>query len=138
MKAYCSIVLILLFQSFYTNGMQAQTLQIISNQNEKMKQFIGSWKFEALNAPVGFNSGTVEIHKDSLFVIYDGNPTKYPSIWIKVKNDSLLFQFYNGIVDVLCRLKKENEDKIIGITSWIGSDSPVIYIRRKDAELKDK
>ena len=53
--------------------------------------FIGKWSFECLLAPAGFNEGTIEIQLDSVFTQYSGRDYRFSSSWVKMKNDTLIF-----------------------------------------------
>ena len=121
-KILCKATIIVFFLSLSINEIKGQTKYT----------FVGKWDWEGSNIPIGFNSGTAEIFKDSLHICYDGNPTIFSATWVKIKNDTLFYQFNNGVYDILTCLKHKNKNKLVGNTSWYGGESPLVFIRRKN------
>lgn len=84
------------------------------------KEIIGKWNFKCPSAPEGFDSGIIDINKDSVFTTFVSITYKFPSTWIKVKKDSLTYNVNINGEDVLYYLKLENKDTINGkaVTSY--------------------
>jgi hypothetical protein len=107
-------------------------IEVFTVKAQNNSYFRGKWNWEGSKIQPGFNSGTSEIYKDSLYIYYDGNPAKYLSTLMKIEDDTLIYQFYNGIYDIDGKLWVENNDELAGIVTWPGGESPVTFIRIKN------
>jgi hypothetical protein len=97
--------------------------------NEK---FIGNWSFECLLAPAGFNEGLIEIQMDSVFTRYPGSDYRFSSRWVKMENDTLIFNVdINGEM-VVCRLLAVEENKLAGTAGTMEDESPLILTKKED------
>jgi hypothetical protein len=103
----------------------------------QIKKFcIGKWDFECPSAPEGFNSGIIDIHKDSVFTTFVSATYKFPSIWVKVNNDSLNYKVDINGEEVLYSLKVENKDTLNGKAVTNYGESPLTLTKKTDQELK--
>ena len=94
--------------------------------------FVGKWSFECLLAPAGFNEGTIEIQLDSVFTQYSGRDYRFSSSWVKMENDTLIFNVdINGEM-VVCRLLAVEENKLKGIAGTMEDESPLILTKKED------
>ena len=94
--------------------------------------FIGKWSFECLLAPAGFNEGIIEIQMDSVFTQYSGRDYRFSSSWVKMENDTLIFNVdINGEM-VVCRLLAVEENKLKGIAGTMEDESPLILTKKED------
>lgn len=114
---YRLIMLILLITSFSVNG-------------QINKVYRGKWIFEAPAGNPGFTDGLIEFKKDSVFTIFTNMSYKFPSTWIKVKKDSIIFESNINGYDVLSSLKIENKISMRGICVWRSGQSKLI-LRKK-------
>ena len=96
----------------------------LSARAQHKHAFIGYWSWECPDAPPG-NEGNIIISRDSLIVIYNEDSTRYPADWFKIKNDSLTFFHNNGVVDLLCALKRVNKTRATGSASWEEEETPM-------------
>lgn len=94
--------------------------------------FIGKWRFECLLAPAGFNEGIIEIEKDSVFAQYAGRDYRFSSVWVKMKNDTLIFKVDINGERVVCRLQAVEENKLAGIADTMEDESPLILTKKED------
>jgi len=74
----------------------------------------GKWSFDAPSAPDGYTFGIIEIKKDSVYISFTDSQYKFPSVWVKVRSDSIYFQTFVDGTDVLFSLKIEGETNIKG------------------------
>ena len=98
--------------------------------------YLGSWSFSAPEAPEGYTYGTIEIKKDSVTTFFTGLNYKVPSIWVKVKNDSITYKSLVDDSEVLFSLKIENQTSIKGDAVWAGGQTQMIL--KKKTELMSK
>lgn len=105
---------------------------MFSNRAEAQikKEIIGSWNFKCPYAPEGFDSGIIDIQKDSVFTTFVSITYKFPSTWIKVRKDSLLYNVNINGDDVLYSLKLENKDTINGKAKTSYGESPLILSKK--------
>lgn len=92
----------------------------------------GNWSFVAPTAPDGYTYGIIEIKKDSVITFFSELKYNVPSIWIKVKNDSII---YKGMVDntvVLFSLKIVDETNIKGNAVWEDGETQMILKKKMD------
>ncbi len=95
----------------------------LSTKAQVKDVFIGTWSFDAPSAPGGYTSGTIEIKKDSVITTFTGMSFKYPSTWLKVKNDSLTYKANIDGEDVLFSLKTDKKIKITGNAVWSSGET---------------
>lgn len=92
----------------------------------------GKWSFNAPSAPEGYNYRTIEIKKDTVNTSFADPNYKLPSIWIKVKNDSIFYKTIVEGTEVLFSLKVENEASIKGNAVWIDGNTQIILKKKTD------
>jgi hypothetical protein len=102
------------------------------------KSIIGVWNFQCPSAPEGFNSGNIDIGKDSVFTTFISSTYKFPSLWVKTKKDSLIYKVDINGEEVLYSLKVEKKDTLNGKASTSYGVSSLILIRKPNSELKVK
>jgi len=94
--------------------------------------YLGNWSFVAPTAPEGYTYGIIEIKKDSLNTSFTELKYKVPSIWVKVKNDSITFKAIVDDTDVLFSLKIENTTNIKGNAVWDDGETEMILKKKMD------
>jgi len=94
--------------------------------------YLGSWSFSAPTAPEGYTYGTIEIKKDSVTTFFTGLNYKVPSIWVKVKNDSVTYKSLVDDAEVLFSLKIENQTSIKGDAVWSDGQTQMILKKKTD------
>jgi hypothetical protein len=93
---------------------------------------VGSWSFEAPDAPEGYTYGILDLKKDSAFMTFSNATSRYPSNWIKVRNDSIIYQTdINGTI-VLFSLKIIDKQKIAGNAVWSDGETSMNLIKKED------
>lgn len=97
--------------------------------------FTGKWYFECPAAPEGFNTGIIDIHKDSIFTAYPGISYRFPSTWIKAFADSINYNVDINGENVLFTLHMESSDKLRGKAATEYGESPMILTRRPDQKV---
>ena len=101
--------------------------------NAQVKQApAGSWSFESPDAPEGYTYGILDLKKDSAFMTFTNGTSRYPSSWIKVRNDSIIYQTdINGTI-VLCSLKIIDKQKITGKAVWSDGETSMNLTKKED------
>jgi hypothetical protein len=94
--------------------------------------YLGNWSFVAPTAPEGYTYGIIEIKKDSINTSFTESKYRFPSIWIKVKNDSITYKAIVDGTDVLFSFKIENETNIKGNAVWDDGETQMILKKKKD------
>jgi hypothetical protein len=94
--------------------------------------YIGNWKFEATTAPEGFTFGTIDFKKDSVFMAFTDANYKYPSNWIKVKGDSIIYEADINETIVLFSLKIIDKKKISGNAVWNDGETIMTLTKKED------
>jgi hypothetical protein len=92
--------------------------------------YLGNWSFVAPTAPDSYTYGIIEIKKDSINTSFTESKYKFPSIWIKVKNDSITYKTFIDGTDVLFSLKVETSIK--GNAVWIDGETQMILKKKTD------
>lgn len=100
------------------------------------KSITGIWDFQCPFAPEGFNTGTIDIRKDSVFTTFISSTYKFPSQWVKIEFDSLLYNVDINGEEVLYSLKVENKDTLNGKASTSYGVSSLILTRKSKPGLK--
>ncbi|NTU95388.1 MAG: hypothetical protein HGA52_04985 [Bacteroidales bacterium] len=96
------------------------------------KACIGKWSFDAPGAPDGYTYGLIEISKDSVKTSFTTSNFKFPSIWVKAKNDSVTYKASIDGTDVIFSLKLENETSIKGNAVWYEGETLMILRKKED------
>jgi hypothetical protein len=92
----------------------------------QITDYKGTWKFEAPDAPQETANGTIIFTADSAITIFNTGE-RFKSSWLKVKNDSILFesQINDGVVQV--SLKMNDNNSMTGTANWgIGESSLIL------------
>jgi hypothetical protein len=96
------------------------------------KTFVGEWNFECPGAPDGFNTGIIEIKKDTVFTQYSSFTYKFPSTWVKISNDTLIYPTdVNGEL-VISRLVAKTFENLTGTAGTLDGLSSLILTRRTE------
>lgn len=98
----------------------------LSANGQIKKAYIGNWSFNAPTGEGGFSNGIMDFKKDSIIITFTGDTFKYPSNWVKVKKDSVIFEVNIHGEGILCSLKIENRKNIKGNAVWSFGETIVI------------
>lgn len=100
------------------------------NSDAMIKEnYMGDWKFEAPDAPPGSTSGNLVIKADAIIMSFD-DIQEYPSSWIKVRNDSIIYQVKFDQATVVFLLKVIDKDNMSGKAVWDDGETAVILKKR--------
>jgi hypothetical protein len=100
-----------------------------SSNSQVTKTSLGKWSFEAPGAPDGYTYGIIEITKDSVKTSFTTTDFTFPSVWVRAKNDSIIYKSIIDGTDVVFSLKLEDELNIRGNAIW--SDGEAVMILKK-------
>jgi len=90
----------------------------------------GKWSFDAPSAPDGYTYVIIEIKKDSVYISFTDSQYKFPSVWTRVRSDSIYFQTFVDGTDVLFSLKIEGETNIKGNAVWEDGETQMILKKK--------
>lgn len=93
------------------------------------EKYQGSWDWECLNAPIGYQNGSLEIKTDSIFVYYDSGDS-YISDSINFESDTLMYSWEIG-VRIDCYVFIESSS-VKSYAYWDGGEGPVTLTRKED------
>lgn len=93
------------------------------------ENYTGDWKFEAPDAPPGSTNGSIVIKPDAIIMSFD-DIEEYPSTWIKVRNDSIIYQVKFDQATVVFSLRVIDKDNMSGKAVWEDGETPVILRKR--------
>jgi hypothetical protein len=99
--------------------------------NAQIKEpYIGNWRFEAPTAPDGYTYGIITFKKDSVFSAFTDKNYTFPSNWIKVKSDSIIYGSNIDGETVLFSLKVIDKLKVTGNAVWSGGETLMILTKK--------
>jgi hypothetical protein len=78
-------------------------------------------------------SGVVELKNDSVIMTFTNNSDKYPSNWIKVRNDSLIFETIINYESVLFSMKLDKA-RITGKAVWSDGNTQMILTKKESKD----
>jgi hypothetical protein len=91
--------------------------------------YTGDWKFEAPNAPEGSQKGNVVIKTNAVVMSFD-EFMQFPSEWLKVRNDSIIYEVAFDDTTVRFSLKVTDANKMTGKAVWDDGETPVILTKK--------
>ncbi len=92
------------------------------------ENYTGEWRFEAPKAPEGSTKGNIRIKSDAVIMSFD-RLLEYPSTWVKMRNDSLIYQTEFDEATVLFSLKIVDKENMTGNAVWKDGETPVTFKR---------
>lgn len=98
------------------------------------ENFTGDWNFEAPQAPPGSTKGSLQMKTDAIVMSFD-DLQEYPSTWLRVRNDSIIYQVQFDQATVVFSLKIIDKDNMSGKAVWEDGETPVI-LRKRIAGVK--
>jgi hypothetical protein len=105
----------------------------VSGQSANKVNPVGTWKFEALSAPEGRNSGTIVVglaeKKHTASISFSGSEYKLPGENVKAVNDSVLFSIYIEGQDIKVMLKIDGASKMSGKAVYSEGEVPISLTR---------
>jgi hypothetical protein len=112
----------------------AAAIFLISHSaNAQIKEtYLGNWKFEAPTAPDGFTYGTIILKKDSVLTAFTDGDYRFPSNWIIVRTDSVMYESDIDGTTVLFSMKIVDKLNIKGNAVWSGGETLMIVTRKED------
>jgi len=93
------------------------------------KNLAGNWKFEAPNAPHGSTDGLIIISADTVMMVFPDSP-KFPSDWVRVKGDSIIWETTFEKDKVKFMLKVMDDQNMNGKAVWDEGETPVMLRRQ--------
>ncbi|HLP71735.1 MAG TPA: hypothetical protein VK155_02460 [Bacteroidales bacterium] len=113
---------------FISNG-QMKSAAVESSGAMIKENYTGDWKFEAPDAPPGSTSGSLVMKPDAIIMSFD-DIEEYPSSWIQVRNDSIIYQVKFDQATVVFSLKIIDKENMSGKAVWEDGETDVILRKR--------
>lgn len=112
---------------------------VVSGQNNsKLKNPVGTWKFEAPYAPEGYNSGAIVVgmadKKNTATMSFTGSDYKIEGEKVNSANDSITFSVYVEGQDVKVFLKIENDTTMSGKAVYSEGEIPLTLTKAAGAD----
>jgi hypothetical protein len=102
------------------------------NSNAQVKhEYLGKWNFETPSAPEGYTMGMIDLKKDTVIMEFSGNSTSYKSDWVKVRNDSIIYESDINGTSVRFSLKIVDTKTISGEAVWSDGQT-AINLKKKN------
>jgi hypothetical protein len=111
------------------NSQMASTDKRAKPDNPISEEYTGDWEFSAPDAPEGSTEGNVIIKTDGVIMTFD-DLMAFPSSWVKVSNDSIIYQMDFDLATVLFSLKVIDKDNMSGKAVWKEGET-VVVLRKK-------
>ncbi len=107
------------------------TVSFLSGQNQT--KHLGKWKFEAPNAPEGYNAGFIEVGTAekgyTASISFGEGDYKLPADKVKIENDVLTFIVNVEGNEVTIVLKPENNTLMKGNATYTDGSTPLVLTR---------
>ena len=100
-----------------------------AQDNEK---FFGSWDFTTETGAEGYETGVMEISKESVMTTFTDNTNKYPSERVKYEGDTLKFDVYVDGTMVACYLLVKDDSHLTGFAVWDSGETVMNLTRQKE------
>lgn len=127
---------VILFVLFIVFSLPVVTAQ----NNQKKKDPVGKWKFEAPYAPEGYTSGIIEVgfaeKKYSASMMFSGGEYKLTGEKVKIENDTISFSVFIEGQGVAVKLKMEDSSKMLGKAVYSEGEVPLTLTKYVDVEKK--
>jgi len=91
--------------------------------------FRGEWNFMCPDAGEGFDTGTIKIGNDSVYIEYPGMGETISSTWTKSLDETFSFRIDLNGQRVTCILKLANVNTLSGVFATKYSEFPLILVR---------
>ena len=117
------------------------SLICLTSLGQKTNKFnpSGTWKFEALNAPEGYQTGTITVGQEAkqltASMSFTGSEYKIPGEKVKQAGDSLLFAVYLESEVISIALKMESNIKMSGKAVYSEGEVP-LSLTKQDSPAK--
>jgi hypothetical protein len=97
-------------------------------------RFTGKWDFTTVTGAIGYETGVMDISKESVITTFTGIPDPYPSEWARYEADTFKFNFDVDGDMVKCYLTVEDASSLAGFATWDTGESIVNLTRKKEKE----
>jgi hypothetical protein len=95
-------------------------------------RFIGKWDFTTVTGAIGYETGVMDIRKDSVITTFTGITDLYPSEWARYESDTFRFHFDVDGDMVRCYLTVKDRSSLVGYAKWDTGESVVNLTRKKE------
>jgi hypothetical protein len=101
---------------------------------QKVDRFTGKWDFTTVTGAIGYETGVMDIKKESVMTTFTGIPDLYPSEWARFEADTFKFNFDVDGDLVKCYLTVKDASSLVGYAKWDTGESVVNLTRKKEKE----
>jgi hypothetical protein len=123
-----------IFSITIINGQMGNPVNSPEPDSSISELYTGDWEFSAPDAPEGSTEGNITIKSDGVIMTFD-DLVAFPSSWVRVRNDSLIYQMDFDLATVRFSLKVIDKDNMTGKAVWKEGQTAVI-LRKKVAGIK--
>jgi len=103
---------------------------VVNAQNNE--KFLGTWDFDTETGEIGYESGIMEITKESVKTTFTDISYEYPSTSFSIEGDTLKFNMNVDGTPVECWLVVKDASKLTGYATWESGETMLILTRKKD------
>ena len=103
-------------------------------QAQNNEKIYGAWDFTTETGEVEYETGVMDISKESVMTTFTDNSYKYPSDWLKFVNDTLKFNFDVDGTMVECYLVLKDKSHLIGYAEWETGETVMNLTRTEKKE----
>jgi len=96
------------------------------------KKFLGPWEFTTETGAPGYETGVMDISKESVITSFTDNSFEYPSDWVKFENDTLKFDFFVDGTMVNCFLLVKDKTHLTGFAEWDSGETVLNLTKEKE------
>ena len=111
-----------------------------AQKNTKKNDPSGKWKFEALYAPEGFTSGTIDVgFADKLYSVamtFEGNGYSFPGEKVKLEKDSFNYSIYVEDQEVVVSLTFSDPLKMVGKAVYSDGEVQLVMTKIQPSDVK--
>ena len=119
MRKYC--MRMIQFSLFF-----AGSLTVIAQIPAK---FIGTWDCESPTTEYGNLSSICTVTKDAVFMDYDEVNTNHKCDWVKLKSDTLIFEYSLNYETIRSWILVDSDSRIEGYSTWSEGETRVTCTR---------
>ena len=101
---------------------------------QDVESFTGKWDFTTVTGAVGYETGVMDIKKESVTTTFTGITDLYPSEWARFEADTFKFNFDVDGDLVRCYLTVKDRSNLVGYAKWETGESVVNLTRKKEKE----
>lgn len=97
-------------------------------------KFIGTWDCESPNTEYGNLSSICTVTEDAVFIDYDEVDTNHKCDWVKLKSDTLIFEYSLNCKTIKSWMTVDLDSRIEGHSTWTVGETRITCTRSEGKE----